>query len=178
MRLLFLALLLIVACKNNDWKQNNIKGLKAYQQGRYKEAEKLFLVAIQNAKDFGLQDARLATSFNNLAEVYRNQGKLAEAEPLYKQSLEIWEKSLGPEHANTALNLTNLADLYHTQDRYQEAEPLYKRALAIFKKSRGDGHEHVGSAFSRLADVYRDQGKYAKAEEFYQKSVEPPTNKS
>ena len=44
----------------------------------------------------------LATSLNNLAEVYRLQGRYAEAKPLYKRSLAIREKTLGPEHPELA----------------------------------------------------------------------------
>ena len=40
----------------------------------------------------------MGQSLNNLAELYRAQGHYAEAEPLYKRSLAIWEKALGPEH--------------------------------------------------------------------------------
>jgi hypothetical protein len=42
-----------------------------------------------------------ATDFNNLALLYDNQGRHAEAEPLYTRALRIWEKVLGPEHPNT-----------------------------------------------------------------------------
>ena len=41
-------------------------------------------------------------SLNNLAELYRNQGRYAEAEPLYKRSLAIREKALGPDHPDVA----------------------------------------------------------------------------
>ena len=36
------------------------------------------------------------------------QGRYAEAEPLYKRSLVIWEKALGPEHPDVATTLSNL----------------------------------------------------------------------
>ena len=41
-----------------------------------------------------------ATTLNNLAELYMQQGKYEEAEPLYKRSLEITEKSLGPDRSS------------------------------------------------------------------------------
>ena len=75
----------------------------------------------------------MATSLNNLALLYDNQGKYAEAEPLYQRSLAIWEKALGPEHPNVAASLNNLAFLYNNQGKYAEAEPLHKRALAIME---------------------------------------------
>ncbi len=36
----------------------------------------------------------------------------ADAEPLYKRALAIWEKALGPEHPHVAASLNNLAELY------------------------------------------------------------------
>ena len=39
----------------------------------------------------------MAQSLNNLAVLYQAQGHYAEAEPLYKRSLAIREKVLGPE---------------------------------------------------------------------------------
>ncbi len=76
------------------------------------------------------------TKLNNLAELYRAQGKYAEAEPLYKRALAIRENALGPHHQDVATSLNNLALLYRAQGRHAEAEPLYKRSLAIREKAR------------------------------------------
>ena len=83
-------------------------GTEAYEQGNYTEAEKLFVAALKEAEKFGPQDPRLATSLNNLANLYNTQGKYGEADPLYKRSLEIWEKALGPDHPSVATSLENL----------------------------------------------------------------------
>ncbi len=69
----------------------------AYQKADYVEAEKLLLAALKEAEKFGEQDLRLATSLNNLATLYRSQGKDAQAEPLYPRALAIREKTLRPE---------------------------------------------------------------------------------
>ena len=73
----------------------------------------------------------LRRSLNNLAALYDKQGRYADAEPLYKRSLAIQEKALGPDHPDVATSLNNLAVLYQEQGRYADAEPLYKRSLAI-----------------------------------------------
>ena len=44
----------------------------------------------------------LRRSLNNLAGSIRNQGRYADAEPLYKRSLAIREKALGPDHPDVA----------------------------------------------------------------------------
>ncbi|MCX5683585.1 MAG: tetratricopeptide repeat protein, partial [Planctomycetota bacterium] len=54
-----------------------------------------------------------------------------QAEPLYKRSLAIREKALGPDHPLVALSLENLAALYKATNRAEEAEALKKRAEAI-----------------------------------------------
>ncbi len=43
----------------------------------------------------------VATSLNNLAELYRSQGRYTEAEPLYSEALQICEQSLGIAHPTT-----------------------------------------------------------------------------
>ena len=49
-----------------------------------------------------------ASSLNNLAEVYQNQGAYAKAEPLYLRALAIIEKILGSNHPNTIKVRENL----------------------------------------------------------------------
>ncbi len=81
-----------------------------------------------------------ATSLNNLAELYKSQGKYIEAEPLYQRAIAIDEKALGPEHPGLATDLNNLAGLYWAQGKYAEAVPLYQRALAICEHELGASH--------------------------------------
>ena len=73
----------------------------------------------------------MAASLNNLAALYKSQGKYEQAEPLYKRSLAIVEKALGPDHPNVATSLENLATLYRATKRDEEAEKLEQRATAI-----------------------------------------------
>ena len=49
----------------------------------------------------------IATHLNNLANLYRAQGKYEAAEPLFLQAIEICIQSLGEEHPNTQTVLKN-----------------------------------------------------------------------
>ena len=64
------------------WQNYEDTGNKAYAAGRYAEAEQQFKSALTTADAFGADDPRLATSLNSLGQVYRAQGRHAEAEPL------------------------------------------------------------------------------------------------
>jgi tetratricopeptide (TPR) repeat protein len=65
-----------------------------------------------------------ATAIAWLAQLYRAQGRYAEAEPLMKRALAANETALGPDHLTVGSRLDNLAQLYRDQGRYAEAEPL------------------------------------------------------
>ena len=93
------------------------------------------------------------------------------AEPLYKRSLAIREKALGPDHPDVASSLNNLAWLYQRQGRYADAEPLYKRSLAIREKALGPDHPDVAYSLSNLCVAYQQQGRYADAEPLYKRSL-------
>ncbi len=79
------------------------------------------------------EDLPLAASLSDEARLYYQQGENDQAEQLYRRSLAIREKALGPDHPDVATSLDNLAELYQAQGKYAEAEPLLQRSLAIRK---------------------------------------------
>src|SRR5207245_9875032 len=113
---LFLGLWALVAFSQElHWDKSMAAAGKARQEGRYSEAERLFIDAIKEVEGFGPGDSRLPASLNSLAELYRTRSKYAEAEALYKRALAIRENTVGPENPEAAPSLTHLAQLYHAQ---------------------------------------------------------------
>ena len=110
-------------------------------------------------------------SLNSLALLYHDQGKYAEAEPLYQRALAFAEKVLGPEHPSTAASLNNLAGLYRDQGKYADAEALFARAMGISEKALGPQHPDTADGLNNLANVYLDQGKYAQAEPLFKRML-------
>ena len=76
----------------------------------------------------------VAKSLSGLALLYQAQGNYAEAEPLYRRSLTIYEKVLGPEHPDVATSLANYAALLRKTGRADEAAAMEARAQAIRAK--------------------------------------------
>ncbi len=89
-----------------------------------------------NEKALGPEHPDVALSLNNLAELYRAQGKYDQADPLHKRSLAINEKALGPEHPNVATSLENYGALLRATGRPEKAQAILKRAAAIRKKNQ------------------------------------------
>ncbi len=63
--------------------------------------------------------------------LYHLQDKYADAIPLQKYSLEIFETASGTDHPDVATSLNRLAILFVDQGKYVEVEPLFERALKI-----------------------------------------------
>ncbi len=152
------------SAQETRWDSIMADAVKAYQQADYAQAEKLLLAALKEAEKFGNQDPRLAISLNNLAELYRAQGKYSEAEPLYQRALAIDEKALGPEHPDLATDLNNLAALYYAQGKHAQAEPLYGRALAIQEKALGPEHPQVATVLENYAALLHKSNRDAEAD--------------
>jgi tetratricopeptide (TPR) repeat protein len=87
---------------------NNLAGL--YQsQGRYEEAEPLYIQALELRKQLlGKNHPDTAQSFNYLALLYHYQGRYEAAEALYIQALEIADRAFGINHPKTATFRGNL----------------------------------------------------------------------
>ncbi|KXZ48009.1 hypothetical protein GPECTOR_31g373 [Gonium pectorale] len=65
------------------------------------------------------------------------EGRYTEAEPLYRQALELRQRVLGEAHPDTAASLNNLANCIDSQGRYTDAEPLYRQALDLRQRVLG-----------------------------------------
>ena len=101
---------------------------------------------------------------NNLALLFHATNRLAEAEPLMRRALAIWERSLGTDHPHVATGLSNLALLLQGLDRWAEAEQLYRRVLTIRESSFGPDHPDNIQCLNNLATLLRNTNRLAEAE--------------
>jgi len=82
----------------------------------------------------GLDNPVIAWTVDGLANLYREQDKYVEAEPLYRRSLAIKEQTLAPDHPSIMDTLENYATLLQQIQRTEEAAQFEKRAWAIQAK--------------------------------------------
>ncbi len=120
----------------------------------------------------GPEHPDMADPLNNLAIIYFEQGRYAEAEPLYQRALRIREQRLGPEHPRVAYPLNNLANLYKEQGRYAEAEPLYQRALRIFEQQWGPEHPETAEVLYDFASFQVAQDHRPEALSLYHRALQ------
>ncbi len=82
----------------------------------------------------GARASERGTHLNNLAVLYRAQGRYEAAEPLYQRALAIFEKALGPEHPNVVQGKKNYALMLNEMGRAPKP-PLWKRLLGGLRRS-------------------------------------------
>ncbi len=113
----------------------------------------------------------LVIALTRIARLYQEQGRYAEAEPLYVRALAIAKKQLGSNHSDIAASMNNLAGLYKDIGRYQEAELLYVEALAITEEELSTNHPNTSTSLNNLAGLYKDIGRYQEAEPLYLRAL-------
>jgi len=88
-------------------------------------------------KAWGPDHTSTLDTINNLGNLYKNQGKLVEAEQMYQRALQGFEKVWGPDHTSTLNTVNNLGLLYTNQGKLVKAEQMYQRALHGYEKALG-----------------------------------------
>ncbi len=84
-------------------------------------------------------------------------GRYGEAEPLYRQALEIEAETLGTAHPDYAIDLNNLASLLQELGRHAEAEPLYAQALEILRTTIGPDHRNTKAVEANYSRFLKDR---------------------
>src|SRR5437764_11821541 len=121
--------------------------------------------------DDGAKTTTEARQLNDLALLYQNQGRYADAEPLYQRSLAMLQRTLGPNHPAVAATLGNLAALYEEEGRYAEAEGLCHRSVEILERALGPDHLALAVGLRNLALVYEHQSRDSDAEPLYRRAL-------
>ena len=101
-----------------------------------------------------------------LAKTYDQAGRFADAEPLYRETLESERRQYGEASAQVGQALVKLADTLFMQRKYAEAESLHREALATCRKAHVEASPLAAAAMAKLGSDLLKQQKYAEAEPF------------
>ena len=106
-------------------------------------------------RDAGPEKLVVTDPLLGLANISREQGKYAKAEPLYRRTLYVCEQQVGETHLVTAQVLYDFAGFHQVQGQYPEAAVLYQRALAARETILGAHHQLTIDTRERLQEVAR-----------------------
>ena len=104
----------------------------------------------------------LATK-SHIGDVYRDEGKYAQAETLFATAVDGRRRALGPEHPDTADAMAAVGGVMLLERKYAAAEPLLREALRIQEKAEPDSWTRYRTQ-SMLGASLAGQEKYSDAE--------------
>ena len=149
----------------------NLQGVAALKAGQFVRAQTALERALNIRKQMlGARHPEVAVSLNNLAELYRTQGRVNDAQPLFEHALAIREETLGKDHPDVAQSLNNLALIYEQLRQYKLAETLYTRARAMVETGLGHEHPDLANILNNLAGLYYTQERYTEAEPLFKRA--------
>lgn len=106
----------------------------------------------------------------NLAYVLRAQGKLEEAEALYREAIPLFE-ALSPNDPDIPVYMNNLAFLLRERGANDEAADLYREALALHAEVHGRGHPVSLMLASNLSTAFFRGERVSEGEAVMQERV-------
>jgi tetratricopeptide (TPR) repeat protein len=142
-------------------RENLTRGREHYAAREYGKAE-AFLAEIVAETNFEFADV-----FDMLGVIYHQQGRLGDAEAMFRRALKI-----NPNYTEAALNL---AVTYNDLGKYAEAKDIYGRALLASKSAPKQLDPYAKGKIANMhADVggaYHDVGQYVDAVREYEKAL-------
>ena len=110
-------------------------------------------------------------SRNSLAAAYLAAGRVADAIPLFEQTLVVLQRQLGPDHPDTLTSQNNLASAYQDAGRVAEAIQLYEQNLAVRERLLGPDHPSTLNSRGNLAAAYLAAGRVADAIALFEQTL-------
>ncbi|MBX3073969.1 tetratricopeptide repeat protein [Candidatus Obscuribacterales bacterium] len=112
-----------------EWEKHTQTGADAFRENRFGEAERAFQASITEAKSFGDNDLRMATSLTNLGVLYNSRGQFEKAEPLFEKAVHIKQKALGAFNTDVADSAARLCQFYLKRKKYEKADPICNKLI-------------------------------------------------
>ncbi len=157
--------------KNKLARTLNDLGVVEDELGHYDKALSLHQEVLKLVSDKP-DSAEHATTLNNMANVFKDQHKYEQAEPLYKQVIGIYERATGADSEFVAMGHHNLASLYAEMGRNKEAAAHFKLSLAAGEKALGQDNSHVIDTISKLASIEDKLGNRDEAKVLFKRYLQ------
>jgi tetratricopeptide (TPR) repeat protein len=148
------------------------KARNLFEEKKNDEAVALLTDAIQQIeKARGPEDTYLVKHFDLLATIYGETNRQAQAEPLWRRTLDIRRKNLGPDHPEVMGSGDKLGLCLVAQGKCADAEPLLRKSLTHREAYYGADDPGIMPSLNHMSELYLAQKKYAEAEPFASRAV-------
>lgn len=138
----------------------------------FKRAESMYLEALKIREEvLGIYSEKTLITKNNLAGLYKDQGRYAEAEKLYLSSIPVCEAVYGVESKLLLTLKDNLAQLYQALGKYEEARRLLDEVIDIKTSVYGSESPFMATSMGNLGVLLTKLGEFERAERLLVESL-------
>ena len=132
------------------------------QLGLYDHAVEVLRQSVAVERRRGADHPDLVLALRGLGRALAEGGRFAEAEPVFREVLELARRLYPADHPEVAISLNNYALVQHDLGHYAAAEPLYRRAVELERRSETETARQ-GVARANWALLLIDLGRYDEA---------------
>ena len=87
-----------------------------------------------------------------------------DAETLFRETLEVHRRVLGPEHPDTLAVIGGMGSVIKQQGRHAESEAIFRKLLEVQRRVSGPEHPETLKSMHNLAQAIKGQNRYSEAE--------------
>ena len=146
-----------------------------YALGDYSEAERQFRGALAMRRRLNQPPEDLFRNQNNLASVLLKQGKLEEAQAIFRevldQRIELYEPKYGWADLDIATSRRSLGAVYFAQGNYQDAAEQLRQSLQARREKYAPEHSKIASVLDLLGQVQTAAGEPEEARALLQEAL-------
>lgn len=142
-----------------------------YKKGKMKDAERMFLEAVEEAGKSTAKDDNMYVGLTNLAGFYKMQGKYSSAAPIYKRAMLIQQRDFGPDDIKVAVATDLYGDILMREEKYKEAEEVFRRSLAIRQEKLPANDSEIGKSLVNLAEPLAELKSFEESQALYRKGI-------
>ena len=145
-------------------------GQLSYAQRKYAAAENYHRRALELRQQLGAPERDVASSLANLGSVLRDADRIAEAEPLLLNALEMRRRLFGDAHFHTVVSMNKLGLLLRQKGDFAAARQILEEALP-YRRALLGRHPHVAVSLCNLGLVLCDEGRYTEAVPRFEEAI-------
>ncbi len=153
---------------------HNNMGYCQYQLGRPEAARQFHQQAVGLVEGSADHYLVLADCLVGLGQCYLNLAEPAEAEPLLRQALSLYERSPQPDPLKIADVANDLGLCYRQMERYEAAVGRHEQAIGLYLDQGEEKHPNLTGFYFNLAQCYAEQGMAAAARSFFEAVLRGP----
>ena len=129
---------------------------------RYEQSEARYRQAVELCAKIGVEPAVHGVVLDNFGNLYDEQRKYEQGEPLHRAALAMFEKHLPPDSSQVLTCRVNLASTLAQLGRYDEAAPLYEKSLAVMETDAARA-DRLAITLDNYGGMLARQGKLAES---------------